>query len=139
MWKEVLSLSKAIGMIETRGYLGSIVAVDAMLKAADVRLVTQEKVDAALVSVFIEGDVAAVQAAVDAGKEAASEVGELIAYHVIPHADETTKSMLGRKQKRPDSPVPAVKKRKENKKQEGNGSKEDMKEDINPEADQERR
>jgi len=96
MWKEVLWLTKAIGMIETKGFVGSIVASDAMLKAADVRLVTQQKADAGLVSVFVEGDVAAVQAAVDAGKHAAAAVGELIAYHVIPHADEATRGLLGR-------------------------------------------
>lgn len=60
-------MAKALGMIETRGLIGSIVAADAMLKSADVRLVKQEKVDAALVTVLVEGDVSAVQAAVDMG------------------------------------------------------------------------
>ena len=77
-------MSKALGMIETKGFIGSIEAADAMLKAANVRLVKQEKVDAGIVTVFVEGDVGAVQAAVDAGKEAAARVGELLGAHVIP-------------------------------------------------------
>lgn len=81
-------MAKALGMIETRGLIGSIEAADAMVKSADVRLVKQEKVDAALVTVLVEGDVSAVQAAVEAGKEAAARVGELVSAHVIPHPDE---------------------------------------------------
>ena len=77
-------MSKALGMIETKGFIGSIEAADAMVKAANVRLVKQEKVDAGIVTVFVEGDVGAVQAAVDAGKEAAARVGELLGAHVIP-------------------------------------------------------
>lgn len=81
-------MAKAIGMIETRGLIGSIEAADAMLKAANVELINQEKIDGALVTVLVEGDVGAVQAAVEAGKEAASRVGELISSHVIPRVDE---------------------------------------------------
>lgn len=81
-------MAKAMGMIETRGLIGSIEAADAMLKAADVSLLKQEKIDAALVTVLIQGDVGAVQAAVDAGREAAARVGELVSAHVIPHPDE---------------------------------------------------
>jgi microcompartment protein CcmL/EutN len=87
-------VSKALGMIETRGLIGSIEAADAMLKAANVSLVSQEKVDAALVTVLVKGDVGAVQAAIDAGKEAAARVGELVSAHVIPHPDEGIGSML---------------------------------------------
>ncbi|CAG9620302.1 BMC domain-containing protein [Sutcliffiella rhizosphaerae] len=81
-------MRKALGMIETRGLIGSIEAADAMLKAANVQLLTQEKVDAALVTVLVEGDVGAVQAAIDAGKEAATRVGELVSAHVIPNPDK---------------------------------------------------
>lgn len=87
-------MGKALGMIETRGLIGSIVAADAMLKSADVRLVKQEKVDAALVTVLVEGDVSAVQAAVDMGKEEAAHVGELVSAHVIPHPDEEVGNSL---------------------------------------------
>jgi ethanolamine utilization protein EutM len=86
--EEVLSLSKALGMIETRGLIASIVAADAMVKAADVRLIKKEKVDAGLVAILVEGDVGAVQAAVDAGKYAAQTVGVLVSSHVIPRPDE---------------------------------------------------
>ncbi|WP_147534357.1 BMC domain-containing protein [Bacillus marasmi] len=80
-------MAKAIGMIETFGLVASIEAADAMLKAANVRIVNQEKIDGALVSVLVEGDVGAVQAAVEAGKEAAYRVGGLRSAHVIPRVD----------------------------------------------------
>ncbi|MFJ7726961.1 BMC domain-containing protein [Neobacillus sp. NPDC097160] len=90
-------MGRALGMIETRGLIGSIVAADEMLKAADVTLVRQEKVDAALVTVLVQGDVSAVQAAVEVGKMAASRVGELVSAHVIPHPDESIKDVLLKK------------------------------------------
>jgi ethanolamine utilization protein EutM len=90
-------MTRALGMIETRGFIGSIEAVDAMVKAANVRLIRQEKVDGALVSVLIEGDVGAVQAAVEAGVEAASRVGELVSHHVIPHPDPMIRPSLFKK------------------------------------------
>ena len=84
----------AIGMIETRGLIGSIEATDAMLKAASVELLNQEKIDGALVTVLVEGDVGAVQAAVEAGRDAAARVGELISAHVIPRIDESAYRMI---------------------------------------------
>jgi ethanolamine utilization protein EutM len=87
-------VAKALGMIETRGLIGSIMAADAMVKSADVSLIKQEKIDAALVTVLVEGDVSAVQAALEAGKDAASRVGGLISAHVIPHPDEGIKQIL---------------------------------------------
>lgn len=90
-------MGRALGMIETRGLIGSIEAADAMLKSADVTLVKQEKVDAALVTVLVQGDVSAVQAAVDAGKAAAARVGELVSAHVIPHPDESIRDVLLKK------------------------------------------
>lgn len=80
---------EALGMIETRGLTASIEAADAMTKAANVVLVGTEKIGSGLVSVVVRGDVGAVKAAVEAGAEAASRLGELVAKHVIPrpHAD----------------------------------------------------
>jgi len=80
---------QAIGIIETRGFIGSVEAADAALKAANVKFVRQDKVGSGYVSVTFEGDVAAVKAAVDAGAEAARRVGEVLSVHVIarPHED----------------------------------------------------
>lgn len=80
---------EALGMIETRGLTASIEAADAMTKAANVVLVGTEKIGSGLVSVIVRGDVGAVKAAVEAGAEAASRLGELVAMHVIPrpHGD----------------------------------------------------
>ncbi|WP_210366965.1 BMC domain-containing protein [Bacillus sp. REN3] len=103
-------MARAMGMIETRGLVGSVEAADAMLKAADVSLLKQEKVDAALVTVLIQGDVSAVQAAIDAGSKAATRVGELISAHVIPHPDEDVGNILFKKaaeQKHPAGKEPA--------------------------------
>lgn len=75
---------QALGMIETRGLIASIEAADAMLKAADVELVGTEKIGSGLVTVMVQGDVGAVKAATEAGQEAASRIGEIVAVHVIP-------------------------------------------------------
>lgn len=82
-------MSDAIGMIETRGYVASLAAADAMVKAANVTLVGRTEVGSGLVSVIINGDVGAVKAATEAGAETASNIGELVSVHVIPrpHAD----------------------------------------------------
>lgn len=79
----------ALGMIETKGLVGSIEAADAMVKAAKVTLIGREQVGGGLVTVMVRGDVGAVKAATDAGAAAAEKVGELISVHVIPrpHAD----------------------------------------------------
>ncbi|MHB8065825.1 MAG: ethanolamine utilization microcompartment protein EutM [Ruminiclostridium sp.] len=81
--------AESLGMIETKGLVGCIEASDAMVKAADVILVAYEQIGSGLVTAIVRGDVAAVKAAVDAGREAAKRVGELVASHVIPrpHAD----------------------------------------------------
>jgi ethanolamine utilization protein EutM len=90
-------MSKALGMIETRGLIASIEAADAMIKSANVSLVSQENIDAGLITIFVEGDVGAVQAAVEAGKEAAKRVGGLIASHVIPRPDDEVAQILKKK------------------------------------------
>lgn len=81
--------SEALGLIETRGLIGSVEAADAMVKAANVVLIGKEYIGAGYVTVMVRGDVGAVKAATDAGAAAARRVGELIAVHVIPrpHAE----------------------------------------------------
>ena len=80
---------EAIGLIETRGLVGAVEAADAMVKAANVKLVGQERIGGGLVTVIVKGDVGAVKAAVDSGAAAAKRVGELLSVHVIPrpHSD----------------------------------------------------
>lgn len=75
---------EALGMVETKGLVGSIEAADAMVKAANVRLIGKVHVGGGLVTVMVRGDVGAVKAATDAGAAAASNVGELVSVHVIP-------------------------------------------------------
>lgn len=79
----------ALGMVETKGLVGSIEAADAMVKAANVNLIGKVLVGGGLVTVMVRGDVGAVKAATDAGAAAAKRVGELISVHVIPrpHTD----------------------------------------------------
>jgi ethanolamine utilization protein EutM len=79
----------ALGMVETRGFIGSVEAADAMVKAANVTLVGSEYIGAGYVTVLIRGDVGAVKAATDAGAAAARRVGELVSVHVIarPHGE----------------------------------------------------
>ncbi len=76
--------SNAIGMIETKGYVAAHAAADAMVKAANVTIVSREEVGDGLVAVTIVGDVGAVKAATEAGAETAGSVGQLISVHVIP-------------------------------------------------------
>jgi len=76
------------GFIETIGFVGSIEAADAMIKAANVEVVGQEQSGGGYVTVIIKGDVGAVKAAVDAGTEAAQRVGSIVSSHVIPRMSE---------------------------------------------------
>ena len=85
---------QALGMIETRGLIGSIEAADAMVKAANVTLIGKEHIGGALVTVMVRGDVGAVKAATDAGAAAAQRVGELISVHVIPRPHMEVESIL---------------------------------------------
>lgn len=82
-------MQDSLGMIETRGYIGSVQASDAMVKAAGVKLVKSVQIGGGFITVLVSGDVGSVKAAVDAGAEAAGKVGELVSAHVIPrpHAD----------------------------------------------------
>ena len=84
----------ALGLIETKGLIGAIEAADAMVKAANVKLVSKEKITAALVTVKIVGEVAAVKSAVDAGAAAAQRVSQLVSAHVIPRPDDQLESII---------------------------------------------
>ena len=85
---------KALGLIETRGLVGSIEAADAMVKAANVKMIGKEKVGGGFVTVMVRGDVGAVKAATDAGAAAAKKVGELVSVHVIPRPHGDLEKML---------------------------------------------
>ncbi|APW62986.1 Carbon dioxide-concentrating mechanism protein CcmK [Paludisphaera borealis] len=78
---------EALGLIETKGLVGVIEATDAMLKAANVTLAGKISVGGAFITTLVRGDVGSVRAAVEAGAEAASRVGELVSAHVIPRPD----------------------------------------------------
>jgi ethanolamine utilization protein EutM len=82
-------MSEALGMIETKGYVGAVEASDAMVKAANVRLVKTIPIGGGMITVLAQGDVGSVKAAVDAGSNAAARVGELISSHLLarPHED----------------------------------------------------
>lgn len=88
--------STSIGLIETKGLTASIEAADAMLKAADVELLGTEKIGSGLVTVMVTGEVGAVKAATEAGQEAASRIGELVAVHVIPRPHQDITRILPR-------------------------------------------
>jgi ethanolamine utilization protein EutM len=85
---------EALGMVETKGLIGSIEAADAMVKAANVLLVGKEYIGAGYVTVMVRGDVGAVKAATDAGAAAARRVGELVSVHVIPRPHHEVEKIL---------------------------------------------
>lgn len=88
-------MNDSIGMVETRGYVGTIEASDAMVKAASVALVRTVQIGGGFVAVIVKGDVGSVNAAVQAGAEAAKRVGELICSHVIPRPHPDLERQLG--------------------------------------------
>jgi ethanolamine utilization protein EutM len=77
-------MAEALGLLETRSFAAMVEGADAMVKAAKVELVNFEKTGGGYVTAVIRGDVAAVKAATDAGRIAASRVGEVVSVHVIP-------------------------------------------------------
>ena len=87
-------MSDALGMIETKGFVGLVEASDAMVKAARVELVSYEKIGGGYVTAIVRGDVAAVKAATDAGAAAARRVGELVSVHVIPRPHANLEDVL---------------------------------------------
>lgn len=85
---------RALGMVETLGLVGAIEACDAMLKAANVRLVGKEQTDGALITIKVVGEVGAVQASVAAGEAAARRVGQVVSVHIIPRPDSMTEEIV---------------------------------------------
>jgi microcompartment protein CcmL/EutN len=87
-------MADALGLIETKGFVGMVEASDAMVKAAKVELVGYEKIGGGYVTAIVRGDVAAVKAATEAGQRAAERVGELVSVHVIPRPHANIESVL---------------------------------------------
>ncbi len=87
-------MSEALGMIETKGFVGVVEASDAMVKAARVELVGYERIGGGYVTAIVRGDVAAVKAAVEAGSRAAEKVGQLVSVHVIPRPHGNVDAVL---------------------------------------------
>lgn len=85
----------ALGFVETRGNAGSVVAIDAMMKAANVELVNKVSIGGGYVTAVIRGEVGAVKSAIEAGTEAAATIGELICVNVIPSAHEDVFGLIG--------------------------------------------
>ena len=102
-------VKQALGMVETKGLIGAIEAADAAVKAADVRLIGQERIGSGLVTVMVRGDVGAVKAAVDAGAAAAKRVGDLYGVHVIPRPHDDIEGILPGA-KKAEAKKPAAKK-----------------------------
>ena len=87
-------MQEALGMVETKGYVGAVEAADAMVKSANVSLVCKERIFSGYVTVMVRGDVGAVKAATDAGASAAERVGELVSVHVIPRPHNDVSKIL---------------------------------------------
>lgn len=85
---------KAMGMIETRGYVAAVEAVDTMVKSASVEVLGTKEVGGGLVSVFVQGDVGAVKAAVDAAAASVKKLGELVSVHIIPKPSDETVALI---------------------------------------------
>ena len=87
-------MNDALGMIETKGFIGSVEAADAMVKSANVQLVGYKQIGSGLVTVLVRGDVGAVKSATDAGTAAANQVGEVVSVHVIPRPHSDVEKIL---------------------------------------------
>jgi len=85
---------KALGMIETKGLVVAIEATDAMSKSAEVQILGIKEIGAGLVSVYVQGEVGAVKAAVDAGAASAKQVGEIVSVHIISRPNDDTVRIL---------------------------------------------
>jgi ethanolamine utilization protein EutM len=96
---------QALGMVETRGFVGAVEAADAMVKTANVELIGKEYLLNGYVTVLVRGDVGSVKAAIEAGSTAARRVGELISVHVIPRPFEETENILKSWSGKPSKPV----------------------------------
>lgn len=98
---------QALGMIETKGLVAAIEGADAMIKAANVTLISKTHTGGGLVTILIQGDVGAVKAAVDAGAAAAERVGTLISVHVIARPAQDVQQMLNPPPAPQEDPPPA--------------------------------
>jgi ethanolamine utilization protein EutM len=96
---------EALGMVETRGFVGAAEAADAMVKTANVELIGREYLLNGYVAVLVRGDVGSVKAATEAGSVAARRVGELISVHVIPRPFEETEKILNHWSRRGSEPA----------------------------------
>lgn len=92
---------RSLGMVETRGLVAAVEAADAMLKASEVQLLSTERTEAALITIHVVGEVAAVRAAVDAGRAAAERVGEVVSAHVIPRPGDELGVLIDRPAREP--------------------------------------
>lgn len=101
-------MQEALGMIETKGLVGAVEALDAMVKSANVKLVGKRLSGGGLVTVMVTGDVGAVKAAVDAGTSAANAVGSVISTHVIPRPDDGIEKLLPKPDGGGDAPAPGA-------------------------------
>ena len=97
----------ALGLLETLGLVAAVEAADAMLKAADVRLVRQQRTVPGLITHVVTGETAAVRSAVDAGAAAAERVGRVVGRHVIPRPDPSVWRVLGVSTDAPVQPAAA--------------------------------
>jgi len=89
------SEGEALGLLETQGLIAALEATDAMLKAAAVHLVRQERTVPALITCIITGETAAVRSAIDAGRAAAERVGRVVSAHVIPRPAAEIRAEMG--------------------------------------------
>ncbi|MGY4400717.1 BMC domain-containing protein [Bradyrhizobium sp. USDA 3315] len=87
---------QALGFVETNGLVAAIQAADAMVKSANVKLVTKQQAGGGLISIIVQGDVGAVKAAVDAGAAAAGQLGKVVSAHVIPRPHDGMEDILKR-------------------------------------------
>lgn len=87
---------QALGLVETKGLAAAIQAADAMVKAANVTIITRQQPGGGLVSIIVQGDVGAVKAAVDAGATAAKQVGQIVSVHIIPRPFDGMEDILDR-------------------------------------------
>jgi ethanolamine utilization protein EutM len=87
---------QALGLVETMGLVAATEAADAMVKAANVHLVSRQQVGGGLITILVTGDVGAVQAAVDAGRAAAETIGKVVSAHVIPRPHDEIPDILER-------------------------------------------
>ena len=94
-------MSDALGMIETKGFVGLVEAADAMVKSANVSLVSAQRPGGGIITIIVRGDVGAVKAATDAGAAAARRVGELVSVHVIPRPHTEVEKILPKGSKDP--------------------------------------